>query len=69
MIEIRTTGLYDEWFDLLRDRVARQRIVQRIFRLQMGNPGQSRRLAGGVSELKIDHGPGYRCTTPSAAMS
>ena len=60
MIDIRTTALYDAWFDTLRDRDAKARITVRVRRLQGGNPGQHRVLTGGVVELKIDHGPGYR---------
>lgn len=60
MVEIRSTPSYDAWFDSLRDRTARARIVQRVFRLQMGNPGQHRALTKGVCEMKIDFGPGYR---------
>lgn len=44
----------------LRDRQARARILLRIDRLSLGNPGQHRNLANGISEMKIDHGPGYR---------
>ena len=60
MIEIRTTSFYDDWFEALRDREAKARIAVRIRRLQGGNPGQHRALTGGVVELKIDFGPGYR---------
>lgn len=60
MVEIRRTPQYDAWFDGLRDKAAKARIVQRVFRLQMGNPGQHRALTKGVCELKIDFGPGYR---------
>lgn len=64
MLEIRQTTRYSAWFEALRDRQAKARIVARIRRLQEGNPGQHRQLAGGVLELKIDFGPGYRvyCT-------
>jgi putative addiction module killer protein len=64
MLEIRQTTRYSAWFEALRDRQAKARIVARIRRLQEGNPGQHRQLAGGVLELKIDVGPGYRvyCT-------
>jgi putative addiction module killer protein len=64
MLEIRQTARYREWFEALRDRQAKARIVARVRRLQEGNPGQHRQLAGGVLELKIDFGPGYRvyCT-------
>lgn len=44
----------------MRDRQARARIAIRIGRLAFGNPGQHRNLSNGVSELKIDYGPGYR---------
>jgi putative addiction module killer protein len=64
MLEIRQTSRYRAWFEALRDRQAKARIVARVRRLQEGNPGQHRQLAGGVLELKIDFGPGYRvyCT-------
>jgi putative addiction module killer protein len=60
MLEVRQTDRYRAWFDALRDRQAKARIVARVRRLQEGNPGQHRQLAGGVLELKIDFGPGYR---------
>lgn len=60
MIEIRQTERYRNWFEALRDRQAKARINVRIRHLQEGNPGQHRQLAGGVLELKIDYGPGYR---------
>lgn len=60
VIEVRTTAVFDAWFAGLRDRGARARIRWRIDRLSQGNPGQHRILAGGLRELKIDHGPGYR---------
>ena len=60
MIEVRETEAYVTWFKTLRDRVAVQRITARIFRLSLGNPGQHRVLTGGVCEMKIDVGPGYR---------
>ncbi|MCL2661014.1 MAG: type II toxin-antitoxin system RelE/ParE family toxin [Acidobacteriaceae bacterium] len=44
----------------MRDRQARVRIAVRISRLADGNPGQHRNLSNGISELKIDYGPGYR---------
>ncbi|WP_239537857.1 type II toxin-antitoxin system RelE/ParE family toxin [Dyella mobilis] len=44
----------------LRDRHAKARIQMRIDRLKLGNPGQHRQLVGGISEMKIDCGPGYR---------
>jgi putative addiction module killer protein len=60
MIEIRQTGAYEQWFDGLRDRNARSRIDIRIRRLSLGNPGDVRPVGEGVSELRIDYGPGYR---------
>ncbi|MDE0051668.1 MAG: type II toxin-antitoxin system RelE/ParE family toxin [Rhodospirillales bacterium] len=60
MIEIRRTDDYDDWFRKLRDRQARARILIRINRLALGNPGDVRPVGGGVSELRIDYGPGWR---------
>lgn len=60
MHSIRTTAVFDAWYEGLRDRQARARIAIRIGRLASGNPGQHRNLNNGVSELKIDYGPGYR---------
>ena len=60
MIEVRKTETFAAWFDALRDRQARLRVQVRIDRLAIGNPGQHRALTGGVQEMKIDHGPGYR---------
>ena len=60
MIKIRQTETYADWFDSLRDREARARIDVRIRRLSLGNPGDVRPIGSGVSELRIDYGPGYR---------
>ena len=60
MIEIRQTEIYANWFVRLRDRQARARIDVRIRRLSLGNPGDVRPVGEGVSELRIDYGPGYR---------
>ncbi|HEX2609764.1 MAG TPA: type II toxin-antitoxin system RelE/ParE family toxin [Gemmatimonadales bacterium] len=54
------TEVYRDWINALKDRVGRARIQMRVDRLVHGNPGQHRNLASGVSELKIDFGPGYR---------
>lgn len=59
-MRVEMTEVYRDWINDLKDRVARARIQVRVDRLAHGNPGQSRNLAGGVSELKIDFGPGYR---------
>ena len=60
MIEVRKTRLFEDWLVSLRDRQARMRLQARIDRLAFGNPGQHRVLTGGVYEMKIDCGPGYR---------
>jgi len=60
MIEIRQTEGYARWFGALRDREARARVLVRIRRLSLGNPGDSRPVGEGVSEMRIDYGPGYR---------
>jgi putative addiction module killer protein len=59
-IEIRETLTYARWFGRLRDSNARARIDVRIQRLSLGNPGDVRAVGEGVSELRIDYGPGYR---------
>jgi putative addiction module killer protein len=60
VIEIRKTRIFGEWIDGLRDAHARARILVRIERLAIGNPEDVRPVGEGVSELRIDHGPGYR---------
>ena len=52
--------LIDKWFYTLRDKKAAARIATRIDRLELGLFGDCRYLKGGVSELRIDYGPGYR---------
>lgn len=59
-MRLEMTEVYREWINALRDRVARARIQVRVDRLAHGNPGEHRSLVHGVSELKIDFGPGYR---------
>jgi len=59
-MEIRTTDVFDDWFARFRDRQTKARIQVRIDRLAAGNAGKFRNLTGGVSEMKIDYGPGYR---------
>ena len=60
MIEIRQTETYADWFSSLRDRRAKARIDIRIRRLSFSNPGDVKAVGEGVSELRIDYGPGYR---------
>ena len=60
MIEIRKTPEYVKWIDDLRDAQARARILVRVERLRLGNPGDVKPVGSGVSELRIDYGPGYK---------
>ncbi len=60
MLEIRETQVYARWFSSLRDRRAKARINTRIRRLSLGNPGDVKPVGAGVSELRLDYGPGYR---------
>lgn len=60
MIEIRKTGLFARWLDALSDLQARARVQARIERLAAGNPGDVESVGEGVSELRINYGPGYR---------
>ena len=60
MIEIRQTEVFARWFGRLRDRQARVRIDNRIRRLSLGNLGDVMPVGEGVSEIRIDYGPGYR---------
>jgi len=60
MITVRRTDRFAAWLAALRDTRARARILVRIDRLSLGNPGQVNSVGQGVSEMKIDHGPGYR---------
>lgn len=60
MLQIRKTDAYAAWIDGLRDIQGRARILARIERLAAGNPGDVKPVGEGVSELRIDVGPGYR---------
>jgi putative addiction module killer protein len=59
-VRVEQTEVYRDWINGLKDRAARARIQVRVDRLIHGNPGSHRNLTNGVSELKIDVGPGYR---------
>ena len=60
MLEIRKTEIFAKWLDGLHDIRTRARILVRIERLAAGNPGDVKSVGEGVSELRIDYGPGYR---------
>jgi putative addiction module killer protein len=60
MIEVRQTEVFTNWILNLRDRNARSRIQIRIRRLSLGNFGDVKPVGEGISELRIDYGPGYR---------
>ncbi len=60
MLAVRKTEVYARWLDGLRDVRARARVLVRVERLAGGNPGDVRPVGEGVSELRIDYGPGYR---------
>ncbi len=60
MLTIIESSTFKTWFAALRDRSARARIAVRIRRLGIGNPGDARPVGNGISELRIDYGPGYR---------
>lgn len=60
MVDIRKTTEFVRWLDDLRDVRARARVLARIERLAFGNAGDVKPVGEGVSELRIDYGPGYR---------
>lgn len=60
MIEIRKTQVFARWLDSLKNLRARAKVQARIERLAMGNAGDVKPVGEGVSELRIDYGPGYR---------
>lgn len=60
MFEIRKTETYVRWLDSLRDIRARAKVLARVERLATGNPGDVCPVGEGISELRIDYGPGYR---------
>jgi putative addiction module killer protein len=60
MIDVRVTEIFDRWFGRLKDRTTRIRIQVCIDRVRFGHFGSHRELRGGIGELKLDFGPGYR---------
>lgn len=60
MPEVRETTVFSGWLEALRDAAARTRIQARILRLRQGNFGDVKPVGEGVSELRVDFGPGYR---------
>lgn len=60
MVEVRSTEQYSRWFTRLKDSEAQSRILIRVRRLSLGNFGDVAPIGGGVSELRIHYGPGYR---------
>ena len=60
MAEVRQTEEFSGWLHRLRDANAVARIVGRIRRMEMGNPGDTRGVGHGILEMRIDYGPGYR---------
>jgi putative addiction module killer protein len=69
MVDVRKTDVFACWLDELRDTQARARVQVRIERLIAGNPGDVAPVGEGVSELRIDIGPGYRGTSRSVGRS
>jgi len=60
MVEVVKSAVFDQWIRKLKDRHARARVLVRIDRLAAGNPGDVKPVGDGISELRIDYGPGYR---------
>jgi len=60
MLDVRETREFSEWLAALRDMRARAKILVRIERLAKGNPGDVEAVGKGISELRINYGPGYR---------
>jgi putative addiction module killer protein len=57
---VQKTGDFNRWLSDLRDDNALARILVRIQRLEAGNPGDAKDVGEGISEMRIDYGPGYR---------
>jgi putative addiction module killer protein len=59
-VEIKETEEFSKWLKGLRDAKAKAKVVTRLLRLADGNPGDVGPVGDGISELRIDFGPGYR---------
>ena len=59
-INVERSSVYDNWLKKLNDPQARARIIVRTKRLEKGNPGDVEPVGEGISEMKINYGPGYR---------
>jgi putative addiction module killer protein len=60
LVEILRSATFDRWLKQLRDWRAKALVEMRIRRLGLGNAGDVSPIGGGLSEMRIDHGPGYR---------
>jgi putative addiction module killer protein len=60
MLEVRKTDEFDEWLSSLADQKAQAKIVSRVERLGLGNPGDVKSVGVGISEMRVPYGPGYR---------
>jgi putative addiction module killer protein len=60
MIEVRQTAVFSAWLRRLKDAEAAARIIARLRRMELGNPGDVRSVGEGVMEMRIAYGPGYR---------
>ena len=60
MLEVRLTSNFSFWLEGLKDRRAQDRIVARLRRFELGNLGDVKPVGQGISEARIDYGPGYR---------
>ena len=60
MFQVERTVQFEDWLNSLRDRMAQKRIAMRVTRIESGLLGDWKTVGDGVSEMRIDHGPGYR---------
>lgn len=60
MIEVRRTAEFSDWLRRLKDAEAAARVVTRPRRMEQGNPGDIKSVGGGIMEMRIPYGPGYR---------